>query len=107
MTIRASAGAREVTAVYSKDESTLELIIRLPPAYPLQAAEAQCTRRMGVGEKRLNKWLLSVSAFLRNTNGVVAEALHLWREVCAPVLSAHSRVGVACFRVTVFAPPGS
>lgn len=70
-----------MTAVYSKDESTLELIIRLPPAYPLQAAEAQCTRRMGVGEKRLNKWLLSISAFLRNTNGVVAEALHLWREV--------------------------
>jgi hypothetical protein len=81
MTIRASKGAREVTAVYSKDDSTLELVIRLPPSYPLRAAEVECTRNMGVTEGRLRKWLLSVSAFLRNTNGAVAEALHLWREV--------------------------
>jgi len=44
-------------------------------------AEPECTRRMGVSEGRLRKWLLSINGFLRNQNGVVAEALHFWKEV--------------------------
>ena len=35
---------------------------------------------MGVSEARLRKWLLSMSAFLMNQDGSVAEALELWRQ---------------------------
>lgn len=65
--MRASAAAREVVAVATvEDGATLELAVRLPPAWPLKPAEVECRRRVGVSEGRLRMWLLSVSAFLRN-----------------------------------------
>lgn len=93
LTIRATKSTNTVTAIYSKDEATLELVIRLPPAYPLRPAEAECSRRMGVSEGKLRKWLLSISGFLRNQNGAVAEALFLWKEVwrnCCAVCTSHT-----------------
>ena len=35
--------------------------------------------QVGVAESRLRKWLLSVSAYLRNQNGGVAQAVTLWK----------------------------
>ena len=78
--VRCSEAAREITAVYRKDDAELQLVVRLPRTYPLRAAEPTVTRRMGVGEARLRKWLLSMSAFLMNQDGSVAEALVLWRQ---------------------------
>ena len=34
--------------------------------------------QVGVAEGRLRKWLLSVTAFLRNQNGSVLDAIALW-----------------------------
>jgi hypothetical protein len=56
----AARGAREVTARYEIDDANLELLVRLPAAYPLAAAELDCTRRVGISEARLRKWMLSV-----------------------------------------------
>ena len=39
LTIRASLAAREITASYSKDEALLEIILHVPPAYPLRPVE--------------------------------------------------------------------
>ncbi|GBG80434.1 hypothetical protein CBR_g30899 [Chara braunii] len=64
--IKVNRSSREVSATYTKDEAVLELVIRLPAAYPLRAIEVDCTRRVGVSESRMRKWLLSISAFLRN-----------------------------------------
>ncbi len=36
--------------------------------------------QVGVSEGRMRKWLLSISAFLRNQNGSVAEAITLWKK---------------------------
>ena len=78
--VRCSEAAREITAVYRKDDAELQLVVRLPRTYPLRAAEPTVTRRMGVNEARLRKWLLSMSAFLMNQDGSIAEALVLWRQ---------------------------
>ena len=78
--VRCSHAAREITAGYRKDDAELQLVVRLPSSYPLRAAEPTVTRRMGVSEARLRKWLLSMSAFLMNQDGSVAEALELWRQ---------------------------
>ena len=78
--VRCSHAAREITAGYRKDDAELQLVVRLPSSYPLRAAEPTVTRRMGVTEARLRKWLLSMSAFLMNQDGSVAEALELWRQ---------------------------
>ena len=70
---------REVTARYEIDDANLELAVRLPASYPLAAAELDCTRRVGISEARLRKWMLSVSAILQHQNGAVAEGLLLWQ----------------------------
>lgn len=36
-------------------------------------------KQVGVGEGRLRKWLLSISAFLRNQNGSILDAMSLWK----------------------------
>ncbi len=38
--------------------------------------------QVGVAEGRLRKWLLSITAFLRNQNGSLADAMALWRDNC-------------------------
>ncbi|GAQ92748.1 Zinc finger RING-type domain containing protein [Klebsormidium nitens] len=80
LSIRANRAAREVIAAYSMDESSLEMVIRLPAAYPLRPVEVECTKRIGVSESRLRKWLLSISAFLRHQNGAVSAAVLLWKQ---------------------------
>ena len=35
--------------------------------------------QVGISESRLRKWLLSISAFLRNGNGTLMDAIALWR----------------------------
>ena len=80
LTVKASRGAREVTARYEIDDAALELVIRLPASYPLASAELECVRRVGITEARMRKWMLGVSAILQHRNGAVAEGLMLWRK---------------------------
>jgi len=79
-TVRANAAAREVVAVLEVEEgSTLELVVRLPPATPLKAPEVECRRNMGIADARLRKWLLSCSSSLRNANSSIADAIGQWQ----------------------------
>ncbi|KAL2613161.1 hypothetical protein R1flu_024853 [Riccia fluitans] len=78
-TIRANRGLREVTAVYKKEEAGMDIVIRMPACYPLRAVGVECTRRMGIDETLLRKWILSMAAFLRNQNGAVSEAIQMWK----------------------------
>jgi hypothetical protein len=66
LSIRANRTLREVTAVYKKEEACLDIVIRLPSCYPLRAVEVDCTRRLGISETLLRKWILSMASFLRN-----------------------------------------
>ncbi|KAK9831453.1 hypothetical protein WJX81_006515 [Elliptochloris bilobata] len=81
--VRGSLGAREAVAVLAVEEgATLEMAVRLPPAWPLRPPTAECRRRVGMSEGRLRKWLLSMLAFLRSQNGSLADAMALWRSNC-------------------------
>lgn len=64
--IRVSKSAYEVVATYTKDETGMDLVIRLPPAYPLRPVEVACTRSLGITELKRRKWLMSLSAFVSN-----------------------------------------
>ncbi|KAL3679930.1 hypothetical protein R1sor_022886 [Riccia sorocarpa] len=77
--IRANRGLREVTAVYKKEEAGMDIVIRMPACYPLRAVGVECTRRLGIDETLLRKWILSMAAFLRNQNGAVSEAIQMWK----------------------------
>lgn len=78
--VRANSASREVVASMEvEDGHMIELVIKLPASMPLKSPEAECKRSVGVSEARLRKWLLSITAFLRNRNGAIADALQLWK----------------------------
>lgn len=79
LSIKANRSSREVTAIYKKEEAGMDVVIRLPSCYPLRAVDVECTRKLGVSENRLRKWMLSMVAFVRNQNGAIAEAVHIWK----------------------------
>jgi hypothetical protein len=37
----------QVVATYMKDECSLEMVVRIPQAYPLRMVEVECTKRLG------------------------------------------------------------
>ncbi|CAM6128753.1 unnamed protein product [Calypogeia fissa] len=80
LSIRSNRTLREVTAIYQKEEAGMDIVIRIPSCYPLRAVEVECTRRLGINETLLRKWILSMAAFLRNQNGAVAEAVQMWKK---------------------------
>ena len=69
---------REVVTRYRKDDSTLELLIKLPSSFPLRPVEVEYVQKFGFGEAVLRKWLLSIRSFLRNQNGTIDDAIYLW-----------------------------
>eukprot|EP00899_Mesostigma_viride_P009971 jgi/Mesvir1/18976/Mv18941-RA.1 len=79
LAIKVSPSLREVTATYKKDEAVLDLVVRLPPSYPLRPVEVECSRRVGISESKLRKWILSIIAFLQNENGSVLDAMLMWK----------------------------
>lgn len=61
-----SKSANEVVATYTKDETGMDLVIRLPASYPLRPVEVDCTRSLGISEVKQRKWIMSMISFVRN-----------------------------------------
>jgi len=76
--VRGSAVTREVTAHYFKDDCTLEVLLRLPLAYPLRNVEVECTRSLGVSADKWNRWQLQIVTLLSMRDGSVVDAVALW-----------------------------
>ena len=54
LTVTGSVGSGEVRAMYvhSDGESKVQIIIRLPPSYPIALPEIECTHKIGIDESR-------------------------------------------------------
>lgn len=76
--VRGSTITREVTAHYLKDDCTLEILLRLPLAYPLRNVEVECTRSLGVSADKLNRWQLQIITLLSMRDGSIVDAVALW-----------------------------
>ncbi|KAJ2814301.1 hypothetical protein IWW50_007175, partial [Coemansia erecta] len=72
------AAAWQATITYEVDDSTLELVVRLPPAYPLAPAVFDAVRRVAVPEKRWRAWVVAAQARLARSPRIDA--------VCAQVV---------------------
>jgi hypothetical protein len=77
--VSVSKSANEVVATYTKDETGMDLVIRLPSSYPLRSVEVDCTRSLGISEVKKRKWIMSMVSFVRNQNGALAEAIRTWK----------------------------
>ena len=75
LTIRASSKTREITAAYSKDEAVLEVVLRVPPSYPLRPVQVDGTRRVGVSEGKWKMWALAMRTLLDNKDGSLLDAV--------------------------------
>ncbi|XP_073156926.1 E3 ubiquitin-protein ligase listerin [Henckelia pumila] len=77
--VSVSRSANEIVATYTKDETGMDLVIRLPQSYPLKPVDIDCTRSLGISEVKRRKWLMSLMSFIRNQNGALAEAIRIWK----------------------------
>ncbi|CDP04076.1 unnamed protein product [Coffea canephora] len=77
--VSVSKSANEVVATYTKDETGMDLVIRLPASYPLRSVDVDCTRSLGISDVKQRKWLMSMMLFVRNQNGALAESIRIWK----------------------------
>jgi hypothetical protein len=61
-----------------QDECTLEVVLRLPLAYPLKNVEVECTRNMGISADKWKRWQLQIITLLSMRDGSVVDAVCLW-----------------------------
>ena len=63
--MRARPSVREVSAVYTMEEASTELVVRLPADYPLGHVVADAAgRRVGVAAGQWRMWMLQLTTFL-------------------------------------------
>ncbi|PWA65835.1 Armadillo-like helical [Artemisia annua] len=77
--VSVSKSANEVVATYTKEETGMDLVVRLPLSYSLKPVDVECTRSLGISDVKQRKWLLSMISFIRNQNGALAEAIRIWK----------------------------
>lgn len=65
MQVKISRGAaKEVTAVYPIDDQKMEMVVRLPPTFPLRQVEVEGVRRVGLNEQQFKRMLLASQAVI-------------------------------------------
>ncbi|NXL96372.1 LTN1 ligase, partial [Tyrannus savana] len=77
--VKARSATREVIATYSVDDIFIELIIQLPPNYPLGSITVESGKRVGVAVQQWRNWMLQLSTYLTHQNGSIMEGLSLWK----------------------------
>lgn len=78
MTIRV-LGSNEAVATYTVDEHPMEIGIKVPHDYPLHGVEVRDIRHVGVSEAQWRAWLLAVQQLIVGQNGLVVDALMLFK----------------------------
>lgn len=88
--VKISNKAKEVNVTYEVDEQAMQILIRLPGAYPLHLAIVEGVRRVGVPGKQWRSWLII-------TQGVIAFSVSLPQQpspYSLHILSFHHRTTV-------------
>ncbi|CAG9858317.1 unnamed protein product [Phyllotreta striolata] len=76
MVLNVLPGAREIIAIYTVDEAQVELIITLPPNYPLGCVFVRCDKQ--IAGASLKQWLLQFKKCVVHQNGRIWDGLSLW-----------------------------
>ena len=64
--VKTRSTTREVIATYCLGEVTIEMVITLPPNYPLGPISVKSEKRVGVSAQQWEKWLLQLNIFLQH-----------------------------------------
>lgn len=80
MTIKVRPSVREVVAIYSIDEGSMELVIELPYNFPLGNVKVESGKKVGVGTSQWRNWMLQLLTFLQHQNGSIFDGLAIWKK---------------------------
>ena len=64
MIVKTRPVAREVVAVYTIDEISMELVVKLSANHPLSPVSVECGKRIGVSNALWRQWMLQLTTFL-------------------------------------------
>ncbi|GBG24046.1 E3 ubiquitin-protein ligase listerin [Hondaea fermentalgiana] len=79
ITVRASAGARMVTALYEKEDCSVEMEVRIPLCFPLENVQVECVGQVGISRDRWRRWVMQINTLLTSQDGTLLDALLLWK----------------------------
>jgi len=80
MQVFASTVSRTVTTLYKKDGCKLEMVISIPEAYPFKSITVECTKQLGVQEKRWRRWVIQIVSLLSTQDGSILDAVNLTKQ---------------------------
>jgi hypothetical protein len=78
MQIRVLMQAREIIATYSLEEARMELVVSLPPNYPLGATKVECKKHIG-GKLQAREIVKQLSIYLTHQNGRLYDGIYIWK----------------------------
>lgn len=64
MQVKARPNAREVAAVYTVDEISMELVVKLAANHPLGVVSVESGKKIGVTAAQWRSWMLQMTTFL-------------------------------------------
>ena len=64
MQVKTRPSASEVAAVYTVDEISLELVVKLAPNHPLGVVSVESGKKIGVTAAQWRSWMLQMTTFL-------------------------------------------
>jgi hypothetical protein len=79
LTIQCSAVSREIVATYVKDDCNIEMILSIPPTYPLDTVEVNCRKLVGIKQDKWRRWAVQIVALLSSRDGSLREGIMLWK----------------------------
>lgn len=79
MQIKTRPSAREVAAVYTVEEMSMELVVKLAPNHPLGVVSVESGRKIGIAAAQWRSWMLQMTTFLTHQNGSIMDGLILWK----------------------------
>lgn len=79
MQVKARPNAREVAAVYTIEEISMELVVKLAPNHPLGVVSVESGKKIGVTAAQWRSWMLQMTTFLTHQNGSIMDGLILWK----------------------------
>jgi hypothetical protein len=86
MKVKVSKATKEVTAIYPIDDQAMEIVVRLPPLFPLRQVQVVGLRRVGLDEKRFKQMQLASQAVV-NFQVLHFFSLLIFLVITMPILS--------------------